>query len=44
MQCLSEIAGLNVGNIYDEQFRYLYNATVRQLITFLPLSLSMCAN
>jgi hypothetical protein len=40
MQCLSEIAGLNVGSIYDEQFRYLYNGTIRQLTTFFPTNLS----
>ena len=38
--CLSEIAGLSVGNIYDEQFRYLYSATIRQLLTVLPPTLS----
>jgi len=41
IQCLVEIAGLNVGNIYNEQFKYLYSGTIQQLATFLPLSMSM---
>ena len=40
MECLSEIAGLSVGTIYDDQFRYMYIGTIRQLTTFLPTSIS----
>jgi len=40
LKCLTEIGSLNVGNTYDEQFKYLFAGTVRQLATFLPVETS----
>jgi len=41
MKCLTEIGSLNVGNVYDEQFRYLFVGSLEKLSTFLPLDFSL---
>lgn len=40
IKCLTEIAGVNAGNVYDRQFVQLFTGTIIKLSGFMPLDMS----
>ncbi|CAI9087054.1 OLC1v1021020C1 [Oldenlandia corymbosa var. corymbosa] len=41
LQCLTEVAALNFGDVYDAQYVEMYNVFVGQLQTILPLNINI---